>query len=171
MRNSIGGAWLFTLVTIFILLFSSYLAVTIVYSKTFKLKNGVIDIIEINEGYDEETIEAIGVYLDSNSYAGGGNCPVGWIGAKDSGDAHLTVEINNENKKDKYEYCVKKHNEYNIDTGNKHIDEAQRSYYSVRLFFNFDLPLFADFFAFSVNGETTQIMYPGDYYKWKNFYE
>ena len=45
MRQSIGGTWLFSLMIIFILLFTAYLAVAINYSKSFKVKNEVINII------------------------------------------------------------------------------------------------------------------------------
>ena len=52
MRESIGSTWIIGLVMVFILIFSSYLALTISYQKTFKLKNEVLSFIEREEGKD-----------------------------------------------------------------------------------------------------------------------
>ena len=50
MRESIGGTWLVGIVIVFIVIFTSYLALSVNYSKAFKVKNGIIEIIEENEG-------------------------------------------------------------------------------------------------------------------------
>lgn len=156
MRQSIGGTWLFSLMIIFILLFTAYLAVAINYSKSFKVKNEVINIIEREEGLtsnvnpnDKGAIEQISSYLDSVGYINHGKCPTGYKG----------YEKYEEGNSIKYGYCVKKYNSYNE-------REPQRSYYSVVLFFNMDLPIFGDFFTFRVKGETTEIEYPADCLIW-----
>lgn len=155
MRQSIGGAWIFGLVTVFILLFTAYLAVTINYSKVFKVKNDVVDIIEKEEGLtfresaaDPGTIQAIDRYLSSSSYNNYGNCNTddGWYGGLTDG-------------KGKYQYCVKKINSFDE-------NEKQKAYYKVRLFFTLDLPVFGSFFTFGVTGETLNIYYPGDCSVW-----
>ena len=64
MREAIGGTWLFTIVIVFIVLFSSYLAISVNYSKAFKVKNGIVDLIEQNEGLSSETQTQISNYLD-----------------------------------------------------------------------------------------------------------
>ncbi len=51
MRESIGGAWLLGIVTIFIFFFSAFLAYSISYTKAFNVKNNIISIIEQYEGY------------------------------------------------------------------------------------------------------------------------
>ncbi len=51
MRESIGGAWLFGIVIVFITLFASFLTYSISYTKAFNTKNKIIDFIEQNEGY------------------------------------------------------------------------------------------------------------------------
>jgi hypothetical protein len=51
MRESIGGAWLFTIVIVFIFFFAGFLAYSISYTKAFNVKNQIINYIEQNEGY------------------------------------------------------------------------------------------------------------------------
>lgn len=51
MREAIGGTWLTGLVITFIVLFSGFLAYSISYTKAFRVKNEIINIIEKNEGY------------------------------------------------------------------------------------------------------------------------
>ncbi|HOP65474.1 MAG TPA: hypothetical protein PLX66_00390 [Bacilli bacterium] len=156
MRQSIGGTWLFSLVIIFILLFTAYLAVAINYSKSFKVKNEVINIIEREEGLtsnidaaDPGAIEQIASYLESVGYVNHGKCPKNYQGYGEYKDGSTT----------KYSYCVRKYNTYNE-------IEKQRSYYSVVLFFDMDLPIFGDLFTFKVTGETTEIQYPADCLTW-----
>ncbi len=51
MRESMGGTWLLGMVALFIVLFSAFLAYSINYTKAFRAKNGIIDLIEQNEGF------------------------------------------------------------------------------------------------------------------------
>ncbi len=51
MRESIGGAWLFGIVIVFIFFFSGFLAYSISYTKAFNVKNNIITYIEQYEGY------------------------------------------------------------------------------------------------------------------------
>lgn len=51
MKDSIGGVWLMGIVIVFIALFSSFLAYSISYTKAFRTKNEIINIIERNEGF------------------------------------------------------------------------------------------------------------------------
>ena len=53
MREAFGGTWILGFVVLFIVLFSGYLAVSVNYTKAFKVKNRIINIIEENEGYSE----------------------------------------------------------------------------------------------------------------------
>ena len=57
MRESIGGAWLFGIVIIFIFFFSAFLAYSISYTKAFNVKNSIISLIEMNEGYNTAEID------------------------------------------------------------------------------------------------------------------
>ena len=51
MRESIGGAWLFGIVIVFIFFFSAFLTYSISYTKAFNVKNNIISYIEQYEGY------------------------------------------------------------------------------------------------------------------------
>ena len=53
MRESMGGAWLFGIVIIFVFLFSGFLAYSISYTKAFNLKNKIVNLIEEFDGYSE----------------------------------------------------------------------------------------------------------------------
>ena len=61
MRESIGGAWLFGIVIVFIFFFSAFLAYSISYTRAFNVKNEIINLIEHNEGYTAYDGEINGV--------------------------------------------------------------------------------------------------------------
>jgi hypothetical protein len=106
MKDSIANVWLLGLVITFILLFSAYIAITVDYSQTFKLKNEVLNIIEKNKGMTSSTgqpqtskiksgksitvdvgaLQTINLYLAGNSYTAKGPCPENdgakWYGVK-----------------------------------------------------------------------------------------
>ena len=52
MRESIGGAWLFGIVIVFIFLFAAFLTYSINYTRAFNIKNEVLNYIEENEGFN-----------------------------------------------------------------------------------------------------------------------
>jgi len=51
MREAIGSTWLIGIVITFIAIFSGFLAYSISYTKAFRVKNEIINIIEKNEGF------------------------------------------------------------------------------------------------------------------------
>ena len=51
MRESIGGTWLTGIVITFLALFAGFLAYSISYTKAFRVKDNIIQIIEQNEGF------------------------------------------------------------------------------------------------------------------------
>lgn len=146
MRESIGGAWILGIVMTFIVLFASFLAISINYSKAFKVKNNVVDLIEKNEGMNEDAAEAIYGYLQSQGYI--------LKGKRDSGYVGFDM-ISKASDQSKSLYCVKK-NTITTETA------LEKSYYSVEVFFRLDLPIFGDIFTFSVTGETMSIYFADD---------
>jgi len=54
MRHSIGGMWLLQLMVLFIFLFAAYIILTLNYSRTIKIKNEVVSMIEKYEGLNDE---------------------------------------------------------------------------------------------------------------------
>ena len=143
MRESIGGAWILGIVMTFIVLFASFLAISINYSKAFKVKNNVVDLIEKNEGMNESAAEDIWGYLQSQGYILKGKCrDAQALGFDKDGVA------TNQNQS---LYFVKR---------NKIDDTAlNKTYYSVEVFFRLDLPVVGDIFTFSVTGETMSIYF------------
>lgn len=51
MKEAIGGSYIFQIVIIFIALFSGFLVYSISYTKAFRVKNEIINLIENNLGY------------------------------------------------------------------------------------------------------------------------
>jgi len=147
MRESIGGAWILGIVMTFIVLFASFLAISINYSKAFKVKNNVVDLIEKNEGMTEKTVKEIYGYLNTQGYILKGKCSPGYTGFEMNGEA------TNPNSS---LYCVKKE-----DISDTALDKA---YYSVEVFFRLDLPIFGELFTFKVTGETMSIYFAEDEY-------
>lgn len=150
MRESIGGAWLFQIAIVFILLFTGYLALSVNYSRAFKVKNEIISIIERSEGLTENAEGIIEDYLKTVNHTVVGSCPsineneviVGLLG-NDGYDRNRGV------------YCVKK--TCVLD------GPVNRTYYQITVFFKFDLPILGDLATFRVSGETKTIYTKEDY--------
>ena len=154
MKEAIGATWILGIVTTFIVLFASFLAISINYSKAFKVKNNIVDLIEKNEGMNEETAKEIYDYLRTEGYILKGKCkqPSTGPGIK------KFVGFDGENPvgySEKALYCVQQN------TPNS-ITELDKSYYSVQIFFRLDLPLIGEIFTFNVSGETMSIYYPNN---------
>ena len=135
MKESIGGTWLLGLVVIFIVLFASFIAVAINYTKAFRVKN---EIINANGG--QTTEEKISDYLDRIGYNRGDlniGCP-----KEIYGEDAKTGDGNN--------YCYKL-----ITTSEYSPGSVKQGYYKVSTFVIIDLPmLFDGSFTVPVSGET-----------------
>jgi len=61
MRESIGGTWIMGIVIVFVVLFTSFLAYSISYTKAFNVKNEIINYIEHKEGFSrsKNTVDAL----------------------------------------------------------------------------------------------------------------
>ena len=68
MRDAFGSAFSIKLMIIFLMLYVSFICVAINYSRAFRVKNRIINIIEQHEGYDETAGSAIESYLLSTGY-------------------------------------------------------------------------------------------------------
>ena len=143
MRESIGGTWIFSLVIVFIVLFTGYLAVSVNYSRAFKVKNGIINIIEENEGHSSNAEEEITSYLNGSGYFVFGSCA-----SNETGYGRQSSQSN------KFRYCVSKvpNNETTIPS----------TRYYVRVFFRLDLPVFGDLLTFPITGEIKAVYFAND---------
>ena len=157
MRQAIGSTWLMQLVIIFMLIFVAFLALTINFTKAFKIKNELVTIIEKNEGLSEGTngtIYFINNYLSNNGYMTKGYCAEDEFGKNSLSldDTSLPVQADED---EKYFYCIKK-------TSYSTSAFPNRAKYTIRIFFHFSLPVIGDLFTFSSEGTTIDINYPLD---------
>lgn len=107
MRQSIGATWILQLVIVFMLIFVGFLALSINYTKAFRIKNEVLSIIEKYEGIssgEKGSIAIINNYLRHNNYQTMGTCESGSYGVADL--SNNTVIATSD--RSKYYYCVKK---------------------------------------------------------------
>lgn len=152
MREAIGGTWLLGLVLTFIVIFASFLAVSINYAKAFNVKNNVVDLISKAEGNNCTAREKIGSYLRDTGYLVTGRCDK----IDDEYDYYgYDLEGDRVNDGEKAYYCVSKDS---VET-TTHVDKR---FYRVVVFFKLDFPLVGDLTTFRVKGETESIYFVSD---------
>lgn len=150
MKDAIGATWLMGIVLVFVVLFSGFLAFAVNYSKAFKVKNEIINILEKNMNYDDVTQQKIRDYLGDIGYDFTEKkvvCPESIYG-KDvySTNNDVTKGIIRDN------YCIKEIKE----TGNS-VAGTEVSTYKVTAFVMVDMPLIWQSFYVPVSGETKRI--------------
>ena len=81
MRDAFGGIVNIAFIVVFMVIVNGYLAFAANYNKAFKYKNKIINIIEQNEGYDDDALDkideyrrSIGYSLDTNIEVSGAEC-------------------------------------------------------------------------------------------------
>ncbi len=169
MRESIAGAWLYSLILIFMVILVGFVSVSLNYNKAYKLKTSVVNIIEQFQGINKDSVGTIGKHLDNNGYINGKTC------RKLFKNGEKYIEINNgvaSNVKTKgasdaeskpAQVCVTR----TLAKKNDDDTSVQRDYYyDVYMFFSFSLPVFGDVFKFTVTGSTNAIHYPNDTNAW-----
>ncbi len=137
MRESIGASFVVYAIVIFVAIFSLFFIMGFNYTKAFKMKNRIIDIIEENECYeggDCQSQEQISKALADAGYRMKGGQP-----ACDQYMKGRTAKIidNNANH-----YCV-----YKVTT-------SRGNYYGAVTFMYFEIPLFNIHKEYPVYGET-----------------
>lgn len=171
MKSSIGNMWLIGLMITFILLFVSYILVTVDYNRSFKMKNEILSIVEKKHGMtnytrgtnarsaingedvtvDSSTVQTINVFLHGSGYDIKGTCPTdddaNWYGVKELSYTKDKVDIEKATKGEEYYWCFAK---YTIKSKNK-------SYYRIRIFFRMNFPILGDILKFDVDGTTNVI--------------
>ena len=165
MREAIGGAMTIQIIVIFMLLINAYLAFSVSYTRAFKMKNQVINIIENNEGYPmydevstctadnpEGAVCQIVSYINQIGYNGvefadnDDNCPKGAKGKK-------------------FGLCIIPHKK-DI-AGNSNASQSYSGiYYTVYTYININIPVINNLFKgmpniFRIQGETNTIYSSG----------
>ena len=154
MRQAIGSTWIMQLVIVFMLIFVAFLALTINYTKAYKIKNELLSMIEKYEGPnsgEDHSISIINNYLKYNGYHSVGTCSDDSFGST-SLDSSTLVPVT---QGDKYYYCIRR-----MSTSTQTF--PNRVSYGLEAFFKFNLPLLGDIFTFRVTGETIDINWPND---------
>ena len=183
MKAGISNIWLLGIIIIFILVFAAYITISVNYTRSFKIKNEVLNIIEEHKGMTDSagipgqskipghegeiirvhpgTLQTINLYLRGNNYTSMGNCSVKddyegttWYGVKDLSNSAFTALHN-------YEVVQPKTKYYycftKIPTGNVSSGPYQTFMYRVRLFYKFELPAISEWLSIKVEGTTSDI--------------
>ena len=161
MKEAVGGVSLFTIVIVFVVLFTGYISLSINYSKAYNVKNELVSIIrnqggvctsdtpsEFDNCYNFQ--EQITDYFKETNYRGSGKCDTndGWVKYTKNGEIASGNSL--------AAFCVK-----GIPAqGNSELPNAL--YYQVKVFWQLDLPIFNSLFNFSITGETVRVYAPNE---------
>ena len=149
MRESIGSSQLLLIVVTIIIVIMMLLAGSIGYSKAFKARNAIINIIQENATYG---MSASAILSDSDDEIGAILNEMGYktsMGAGRNCRNHNSIEkysLYEAEKSTNYNYCIY-HYEDKL-TGNQ--------YYGVETYMYFELPIFGrtDMFVIPIYGDT-----------------
>lgn len=161
MKEAVGGGWLFTIVIVMVVLFTSFISISTNYSRSYKVKDEIISAIQRNHGVNNGSLTQINEYLSEVGYRSTGVCP------KD-GDLWLGFSINNNDRdvsnSSGVNYCIKKNtityryrNSRDQCVSNGAVGHPESAYYSVMAFFKLDMPIIRELFQLRVQGETSVI--------------
>ena len=137
MKESLANSYVFSVILVIVGICSSLIIVSMNYSKVFKMKNRVIEIIEKHGTYNNTTVMTeIDNFLRDAGYPPRqttDKCPKGrgTSGSASLSDSDAGVDAINTLKN--YKYCIYKFN------------PAKGSYYSVVLYMNLEFPLIGEF--------------------------
>lgn len=137
MRESIGASFVVYAIVIFVAIFSLFFIMGLNYTKAFKMKNRIIDIIEENECYETENCaskDKIQEALKSAGYRMKGGQPDCKQYMKGRNGEVIESSTNH--------YCV-----YKVTT-------SRGDYYGAVTFMYFEIPLFNIHKEYPVYGET-----------------
>jgi hypothetical protein len=162
MKGAIGNAFILNMVITFMLIFYTLLIGSMAYSKAYRTKNYLINLIdefernEISdfssrvgrpsprEQWDEKANEylgKVGYPISTNEW---NNCPTN----KDKYDLFIG------NGQGRYDYCIYRRGDIFDSTGNKVI--RRRYNYMVIVYMKFDIPAIGEYIKIPIRGETKQ---------------
>ena len=150
MRDAFGSTFMFKLIIIFIVFYVSFMTIAVSYAKVFRVKNGVIDILEqyqydSNGSNAQNIIDKVDNYLSKFHYNEGANGNVEKLCKEDSGNQNASDE--------KYENQFTENGACIIRTG---LGEGS-VFYEVVVYLVVSFPLFNQDFVIPIRGETTTI--------------
>ena len=155
MKGALGNALIMNIVITFMIIFFSLLIGSMAYSKAYKTKNYLINMIEkyedegLSKFTDEEEAAGkkwnteVNEYLKNVGYQINGN--------KSTCKHRDGYQVARDNKND-YNYCI--YINYNIDGGDQNALVLLRYNYLVLVYMQFDIPVLGNYFRLPVTGET-----------------
>lgn len=151
MKGAIGNALILNIVITFMLIFFSLLIGSMAYSKAYKTKDYLINMIDKYENEKTKGIsfegkwdDEVNEYLEKIGYPINKNiCP-----AKEG----YTVEKGDDIFKEEYDYCIYK--KVHIKPEDKNEVIRGRYNYMVQVYMKFDFPILGDFIRIPITGET-----------------
>lgn len=156
MKEVYGSTWTLQLMLGFILLFVTFLTLTISYSKVFRVKNDVLSIIEKYEGFNDTSIELVNNYIKNSGYTTTGVC----IPNGESADNPIKGISNlNDTSADeavpgeRYSYCIEKETKSKYEGGS-----LTSINYEITMFYKFNLPILGNMITFTIKGKTTDMV-------------
>lgn len=154
MRHATGAAWIFGICLVFIVMFTSYLVISLNYAKAFRIKNYIVSALEENEGYTSNIDTRVADYLYNQGYDSYGQCENYITTQGYEWEMVATIDDNVPAGTDRHNVCI--YQMISPGTGEEEIC-ANRSRYRVVTFFKFDIPVVRYFSAFQVAGESRYI--------------
>lgn len=150
MKDAVGGSLLLNIVVIFTSIVILFFAGIMAYSKAYKIKNRIIEVVEKYETYDDTVQPKLEEDLRKSGYIVATSAQVA---AKCTDGKNLNTS--------EYLYCVylKSCDEICPPNSNECIEGqciGQR-HYEVVTFIHFDFPVIGDMLTFEVKGETKML--------------
>lgn len=153
MREATGNALLTMMITSIIAVIMIFFVGSVSYSKSFKIKNYIVNELEENKIWNDTLKEEIDSYMKDAGYnvrRNGNKC------------ANIETELNNGSNKNctyinsnsNYDYCIFLCNNTDNDTSN-----VINKYYKVVTWMKFEFPVIGDAVKFQVKGETKTFNY------------
>ena len=133
MKDAVGGSLLLNMVVVFTSIVILFFVGILAYSKAFKIKNKIIEVVEKYETYDENVVSELSDELQRDGYI---------VATEDQirnkcGNDSLSIE-----EGAGHLYCI-------------YYDSTQEGYlYKVVTYTKFESPLIGDIFMIPVKGET-----------------
>lgn len=154
MKDAIGGSMLLNLVVIFTSIIILFFVGILAYSKAYKVKNKIIEIIEGHDGkimsdrnpnlIDDTVLDEINTELEYVGYMIS-NAPSDEKCSKDSSRGNCK-NLNTDN----FNYCICYYGKNSV--GNAAVNEGAS--YEVITYVRFEFPVIGDLLMFPVRGET-----------------
>ena len=156
MKDAVGGSLLLNIVVIFTSIVILFFAGIMAYSKAYKIKNRIIEVIEKYETYDDDsnnedqTRKSVQTLLEEDLRKSG------YIVATSAQVAAKCTDGQNLNTSE-YLYCIyEKCDEEECDE-NGNCECVGQRLYKVTTFIHFDFPVIGNMLTFKVKGETKML--------------